>query len=236
MSKETVRFNKYCAELADVSRREADRMIQEGQVRLNGDIETNPATRVNPKIDMVEFVIDLVKHKADKVYIALNKPRGYVCSTSSEEGSPVLTLLKSVKNKITWIGRLDKDSTGLLLFTDDSSLPSKLIGEKSNCEKEYIVKVDRPLTEGALDKMREGIFLWGIKTKPAIIDKVDITSFRIVLTEGKNRQIRRMCQKVGYRVRSLKRVRVHKVKLADLESGKWRYLNEYEKKELLKLK
>lgn len=230
-----IRLNKFCAMQGFCSRREADRLIQDGKVILNGEVHTNPATRVDHQKDKVEFSFDVDRFQSERVYIMLNKPTGYVTSVNPDEGIPVFDLVDCGK-KVFPIGRLDKDSSGLLLFTDDSSIPKKVIGQLNHCQKEYFVKVNASIPDGALDKLREGINLWGQKTKPAIINRIGSSTFKIILVEGKNRQIRRMCQKVGYSVVQLKRIRMHTIKLGTLDVGRWRYLKLREIDALKKLK
>ena len=187
-----MRLNKYIASLNLASRREADRLIQNGKVKVNGIVNTNPATQVDEN-DKVECSIE--QYKEDKIYIKLNKPRGYVVSSNKNEGKPIYNLIKNDFDNIYPVGRLDKDSSGLILLTNDGVFAKQIIGENTNCEKEYYVRVNDSVPDGALKKLEYGISLDGQKLKPAKVKRVNKNSFHIILTEGKNRQIRRMCQK-----------------------------------------
>ncbi|EKV57204.1 pseudouridine synthase [Brachyspira hampsonii] len=220
-----MRLNKYIASLNIASRREADRLIQNGNVKVNGIIITNPATQVNDNDD-IECSIE--QYKENKIYIKLNKPRGYVVSSNKNEGKPIYNLIKNDFDNIYPVGRLDKDSSGLILFTNDGVFAKKIIGENTNCEKEYFVKVNDSIPDGALKKLEYGISLDGQKLKPAKVKRVNKNSFYIILTEGKNRQIRRMCQKVGFEVIILKRLRIADILLDDLKEGSFKHLTKNE--------
>lgn len=225
------RFNKYVAKKFDFSRREADRLIEQGKIMLNGQIVTNPAEQVDDR-DLIELDFDEAAYKNKKTYIMLNKPRGYVCSTNRDEGIPLRELVKELDKKISPVGRLDKDSSGLILLSDDGTFTTKVIGENSNVQKEYYVKVHGLITDGALEKLKEGVTLWNEKTRPTVIRRLGRNEFMITITEGKNRQIRRICQKVGYPVIELIRVRIGDVHLEQLELGAWRHLSVNEIKSL----
>ncbi|WP_300754888.1 pseudouridine synthase [uncultured Brachyspira sp.] len=220
-----MRLNKYIASLNIASRREADKLIQNGNVKINGIINTNPAYQVSEK-DKVEC--DIKDYKEDKIYIKLNKPRGYVVSSNKNEGKPIYNLIKNDFNNIYPVGRLDKDSSGLILLTNDGVFSKKIIGENTNCEKEYFVKVNDSIPDGALKKLEYGISLDGQKLKPAKLKRITKNSFHIILTEGKNRQIRRMCQKIGFEVITLKRLRISDILLDDLKEGSFKHLKEDE--------
>lgn len=226
-----MRLNKYIASINIASRREADRLIQNGKVKVNGILITNPATQVSEN-DNVEC--DTEKHDENKIYIKLNKPRGYVVSKNKEEGKPIYNLIKNEFNDIYPVGRLDKDSNGLILFTNDGVFSRKIIGENTNCEKEYYVKLNDNVPDGALKKLEYGISLDGQKLKPAKVKRINKNSFHIILTEGKNRQIRRMCQKVGFEVIVLKRLRIANILLSDLKEGSFQHLTEDEINSILK--
>ena len=221
-----MRLNKYIASLNIASRREADRLIQNGNVKVNGIVNTNPATQVDEN-DKVECSIEQYK-KEDKIYIKLNKPRGYVVSSNKNEGKPIYNLIKNDFDNIYPVGRLDKDSSGLILLTNDGVFAKQIIGENTNCEKEYFVKVNDNIPDGALKKLEYGISLDGQKLKPAKVKRINKNSFHIILTEGKNRQIRRMCQKIGFEVIILKRLRIADILLDDLKDGTFKHLNQNE--------
>ena len=220
-----MRLNKYIASLNIASRREADKLIQNGMVKVNGEVITNPAVQVSEN-DKVEC--DIKDYKEDKIYIKLNKPRGYVVSSNKNEGKPIYNLIKHEFDNIYPVGRLDKDSNGLILLTNDGVFSKKIIGENSNCEKEYFVKVNDGVPDGALKKLEYGISLDGQKLKPAKVKRINKNSFHIILTEGKNRQIRRMCQKIGFEVIILKRLRIADILLNDLKEGTFKHLTQNE--------
>ena len=220
-----MRLNKYIAYLNIASRREADKLIKDGKVKVNGEIIINPAIQVgeNDKI-----ICDIEDYKNEKIYIKLNKPVGYVVSNNKKEGKPIYKLLDENLKKLYPVGRLDKDSKGLILFTNDGVFSRKIIGEESECEKEYYVKLEVNISDGALKKLEFGISLDGKKLKPAIVKRVSKNSFNIILKEGRNRQIRRMCEKVGFEVILLKRLRISNIYLNDLQEGKFEYLTKDE--------
>ena len=220
-----MRLNKYIAYLNIASRREADKLIKDGKVKVNGEIIINPAIQVgeNDKI-----IFDIENYKNEKIYIKLNKPVGYVVSNNKKEGKPIYKLLDEELKNLYPVGRLDKDSKGLILFTNDGIFSRKIIGEESECEKEYYVKLEGNISDGALKKLEFGISLDGKKLKPAIVKRVSKNSFNIILKEGRNRQIRRMCEKVGFEVILLKRLRISNIYLNDLQEGKFEYLTKDE--------
>lgn len=220
-----MRLNKYIAYLNIASRREADKLIKDGKVKVNGEIIINPAIQVgeNDKI-----ICDIENYKNEKIYIKLNKPVGYVVSNNKKEGKPIYKLLDEKLKKLYPVGRLDKDSKGLILFTNDGVFSRKIIGEESECEKEYYVKLEGIISDGALKKLEFGISLDGKKLKPAIVKRVSKNSFNIILKEGRNRQIRRMCEKVGFEVILLKRLRISNIYLNDLQEGEFEYLTKDE--------
>lgn len=220
-----MRLNKYISSLNIASRREADKLIKDGKVKVNGEIIINPAIQVaeNDKI-----ICDIENYRNEKIYIKLNKPVGYVVSNNKKEGKPIYKLLDEKLKKLYPVGRLDKDSKGLILFTNDGIFSRKIIGEESECEKEYYVKLEGNISDGALKKLEFGISLDGKKLKPAIVKRVSKNSFNIILKEGRNRQIRRMCEKVGFEVILLKRLRISNIYLNDLQEGKFEYLTKDE--------
>ena len=220
-----MRLNKYIAYLNIASRREADKLIKDGKIKVNGEIIINPAIQVgeNDKI-----ICDIEDYKNEKIYIKLNKPVGYVVSNNKKEGKPIYKLLDEKLKELYPVGRLDKDSKGLILFTNDGVFSRKIIGEESECEKEYYVKLEGNISDSALKKLEFGISLDGKKLKPAIVKRVSKNSFNIILKEGRNRQIRRMCEKVGFGVILLKRLRISNIYLNDLQEGKFEYLTKDE--------
>lgn len=218
-----MRLNKYIASLSIASRREADRLIQDGKIKVNGEIIKNPALQVNGN-ENIEYDSSI----EEKIYIKLNKPKGYVVSKNKNEGKTIYQLIEWQFNNIYPVGRLDKDSSGLIIFTNDGVFSRNIIGENTNCEKEYFVKVNDNIPDGALQKLEYGLSLDGQKLKRAKVKRINKNSFNIILTEGRNRQIRRMCQKVGFEVITLIRIRISDILLNDLKTGEFKNLNKKE--------
>lgn len=229
-----MRLQKFLSNAGVCSRRQGEEYIKDGLVKVNGEVVTELGTKVDPDIDRVEFRGKLIQAKVNLIYIALNKPKGYVTSCRQEGDKIVLDLI-DISERVYPIGRLDKDSTGLLLLTNDGRLHHGLSHPSFDHEKEYEVTVTRPISDGTLRKMEKGMPILGTKTRPAEIKRITAKRFRIVLKEGRNRQIRRMVRKVGNQVTSLKRIRVSNIRLGRLAKGAWRYLSEKEKKDLLKI-
>lgn len=229
-----IRLNKYLAELGVASRREADRLIADGQVSVNGKLVTEMGVKIDPKTDKVQ-VSDkaLSAKKENSVYIMLNKPEGYVTSVKRTRiEKKIVTDLVDIKERVFPVGRLDKDTTGLLILTNDGTLTFKLTHPSSESEKEYEAVVNGIITKGAIEKLEKGVKLKGERTKPAKVRKIGNRTLRIILTEGKNRQVRRICQKVGLEVFKLKRIRIKGLTLGKLPLGKWRHLTDGEVKNL----
>ena len=227
-----MRLQKFLSQAGICSRRKGEEYIREGRIRVNSEIVTELGTKVDAEKDRVEFDGRRVVLKTEPVYIALNKPKGYVTSCSHPGEKIVLDLI-DIDQRVYPIGRLDKDSTGLLILTNDGNLHHRLSHPSFDHEKEYDVTVSRRITDGSLRSIAQGIPLMGTKTRPAKIRRISSSRFRITLKEGRNRQIRRMVRKVGNRVTELRRIRISKVKLGSLAEGAWRNLTEREKKELL---
>lgn len=224
-----VRLNKYLAEQGIASRREADRLIADGQISVNGIQVTEMGVKVDPEKDKVTVSDQVVERREHLIYMALNKPLGYVTSVKPTAAEPqvVMELIHS-DERVYPIGRLDKETTGLLLFTNDGTLTHKLIHPSSESEKEYEVIVNDKINRGQIEKLKAGVMLKGEKTKQTKVRQLGDFKMAIVLTEGKNRQIRRICQKVGLPVLRLHRVRIKNVKLGDLPLGKTRLLTKEE--------
>ena len=227
-----IRLQKFLSEAGICSRRKGEEYIREGLVRVNSRVVTELGTKVDPEKDSVEFDGKVIALKSEPIYIALNKPKGYVTSCSHPGEKIVLDLI-DIPKRVYPIGRLDKDSTGLLILTNDGSLHHRLSHPSFDHEKEYDVTVSRPITDGSLRNIARGLPMMGSKTRPARIQRISSRRFRIILKEGRNRQIRRMVRKVGNHVTRLRRTRVSKIKLGKLAEGAWRNLTEKEKKELL---
>jgi pseudouridine synthase len=228
-----MRLQKFLSRAGICSRRKGEEYIKAGWVKVNGKIVTELGVKVDPERDAVDVDSDAIQCDSAPTYIALNKPRGYVSSCHQQNEKIVLDLL-DISERVYPIGRLDKDSTGLLLLTNDGRLHHRLSHPSFNHEKEYEVTVAKPLPEGALRKLAKGLPMMGTRTRPARVKRLSSIRFRIVLQEGKNRQIRRMVRKVGNRVVDLKRIRIANIELASLPLGRWRHLAEKEKDELLR--
>ena len=225
------RINKYLSELGYCSRRKADRLIEEGKVKINGKI-SEIGTKVDDR-DLVEVEGRIIEKstKQKKIYLAFNKPVGIVCTTNREvEPDNIIDFIK-YPTRIFPIGRLDKLSEGLIFLTNDGDIVNKILRARNNHEKEYIVSVNRPINREFIQTMSNGVEILETITKNCFAKQMGPKKFKIILTEGLNRQIRRMCESLGYRVQSLKRVRIMNIKL-DIPVGKYR---EFTKKELIKL-
>lgn len=213
------------------SRREADKLIEMGRVLLNGK-KAKKGNRVEVgdevKVDGRKIK---QKHMPKKVYIALHKPAGITCTTDLRDSDNIIDFIRYPK-RIFPIGRLDKASTGLILLTNDGDIVNKILREENNHEKEYIVKVNQPITSQFIKRMQQGVPILGTKTKRCKVEQLSATTFRIILTQGLNRQIRRMCEYLGYDVLTLKRVRIMNIQLKQLQVGKWRNLSQEELSEL----
>jgi 23S rRNA pseudouridine2604 synthase len=225
-----LRLNKYISETGVCSRREADKWIEAGRVTWNGQ-RAALGTRV---IDGDEVRIDgeLIGAKKQQLYIALNKPVGFTCTTEAHIEDNIIALIGHPE-RIFPIGRLDKDSEGLILLTNNGDIVNEILRSENNHEKEYIVTVDRPITDLALQMMAGGVKIMGELTKPCKVSRIDQVSFRMILTQGLNRQIRRMCSALGYKAQRLRRVRIMNIHLGNLDSGEWRVLTDAELKGLL---
>jgi 23S rRNA pseudouridine2604 synthase len=225
-----VRLNKYISETGVCSRREADKWISEGRVTLNGA----PATLGHKVVPGDEVRIDgnLIGAKKQAIYIALNKPVGITCTTEAHIEDNIVQFVGH-SERIFPVGRLDKESEGLILLTNDGDIVNEILRSENEHEKEYIVSVNRPVTDLSLKMLASGVKIMGVATKPCKVERVDAETFRMVLTQGLNRQIRRMCSALGYRVRRLKRVRIINIHVGALRSGEWRYLSASEVEGLL---
>lgn len=217
-----VRLNKYISDAGVCSRREADRLIEAGKVEIDGKkatlgsrVMTGQDVRVNGKS---------ISREEEMILLAVNKPRGVVCTTDTRWGDETIYELLNYPKRIFSIGRLDKDSEGLLLMTNNGDILNKIMRAGNYHEKEYVVTVDREVTPEFLKKLSDGIYLeeLDVKTRPCRVEKAGSCSFRIILTQGLNRQIRRMCQACHYRVTKLRRVRIMNIELGDLKPGAYR--------------
>lgn len=232
-----IRLNKYMSAAGVCSRREADRLVEQGRVTVDGkqaavgmQIEEGQRVELDGK--------PVKKDKKDKmILLAVNKPRGIVCSEANQGDDVNIIQFLNYPKRITYAGRLDKDSEGLLLMTNQGELINQMM-RGANChEKEYEVVVDRPFNDRFLKDMAAGVYLkeLDVKTRPCMVERLGKRKFRIVLTQGLNRQIRRMCRELGFHVQELKRVRVMNIRLGRLKTGTWRNVTEEELAELLYL-
>lgn len=228
--KKTIRINKYLSEVGYCSRREADKLVEKGKVTVNGKIIVN-GTQVSYEDTICVYGKQVTKSKEKFVYIAFHKPIGIVCTTDTRvEKNNIIDYINYPK-RIFPIGRLDKPSEGLILMTNDGDIVNKILRARNGHEKEYIVTVNKPITTDFVKKMRNGIPILGTVTRKCLVEKINTHTFKIVLTQGLNRQIRRMCEFLNFRVKKLKRIRIMNIQL-DVPVGKWRYLTE---EELLKI-
>lgn len=230
MESQGKRINKYLSEIGYCSRRQADKLIEQGRIMINSK-EAVMGYKVQ-KDDVIHVDGEKIKQKKTKrIFIALNKPKGVVCTTNAGvEENNIIDFIK-FRERIFPIGRLDKTTTGLILLTNDGDTANKILKTAYNNEKEYLVRVNRPISEDVLKKMSEGVAIVGKKTRKCKVEKLKSTEFKIILTQGLNRQIRRMCEYFDFRVVSLKRVRIMNIKL-DVKEGKYRLLNDKEISEL----
>jgi len=230
MLKPGTRINKFLSEVGYCSRRQADSLIEQGRVY----VDRKPA-----KMGMKVFEDDLIEVdgekinqiKKKKIFIALNKPKGIVCTTNSDIEENNIIDFVNYHERIFPVGRLDRSTTGLILLTNDGETANQILKTSNNNEKEYLVKVNKPISESILKKMSEGIPMLGKKTRKCSIKKLKTNQFKIILTQGLNRQIRRMCNYFDFKVVSLVRTRIMNIKL-DIPEGKYRLLNENEIKSL----
>lgn len=229
---EDIRLNKYLAQAGICSRRDADKLIESGQVTVNDRI-AEPGTKVR-RGDKVCFNGKMIGGRQDVAVLAYYKPVGVICSERDKYADKLLTNELHYPVRVTYAGRLDKDSEGLLLLTNDGDLIDHLMRGANRHEKEYIVKVKTEITPEFLQSMSEGVYLAELdkKTRPCHVEQIGKLTFRIILTQGLNRQIRRMCGELGYEVHSLKRIRVANVMLDKLKPGEYRILKGQELQEL----
>ncbi len=231
-NKNSINLNKYISSTGICSRREAEKLIVDGRVTING----KPTQLGNRVVDGDVVKIDgkPLKNKPKTLYIAFNKPIGIVCTTDSKERKNIVRYINHPE-RLFPIGRLDKPSEGLIFLTNDGDIVNKILRAGNNHEKEYIVTVNKVITSEFLQKMSQGIPILGTVTKKCTIEKLTDFKFKIVLTQGLNRQIRRMCEFLDYEVTKLKRTRIMNVNLDRLETGQWRELTNEEMKKIHKM-
>jgi 23S rRNA pseudouridine2604 synthase len=225
-----VRLNKYISETGVCSRREADKWIEAGRVTCNGQsavLGTQVADGDEVRIDG-----ELIGVKKQQIYIALNKPVGIICTTETHIADNIIEHV-GFPERIFPVGRLDRESEGLILLTNNGDIVNEILRSENNHEKEYVVTVDRPITDLALSMMASGVKIMGELTKPSKVTRINAQAFRIILTQGLNRQIRRMCSALGYKAQHLQRVRIMNIHLGNLPPGQWRHLTAAELADLI---
>jgi 23S rRNA pseudouridine2604 synthase len=226
MTEHKLRINKFLSQAGFCSRREADKFILDERVTING-IVAKMGEKIGPNDDVSVDGERISKKPNKKIYIILNKPKGIVCTTDSGvEKNNIIDYINHPK-RIFPIGRLDKTSEGLIFLTNDGDIVNKILRAKNKHEKEYHVTVDKPITHEFIQQMSKGVPILNTVTRPCEIKRIKDYEFKIILTQGLNRQIRRMCEYLGYRVKKLKRIRIMNIKL-DIPLGEWRYFNDQE--------
>lgn len=229
---EMVRINKYLSEAGVCSRREADRLIEAGKVTVDGDLAA-----MGTKVDGSQTICvdgQVVRHQEKMILLVFNKPVGVVCTTQKKEKNNIVDYI-NYPQRIYPVGRLDKDSQGLILMTNNGDIVNKMMRSGNRHEKEYIVEVNKPITEDFLKGMAKGVPILDTVTRDCRIIRIGKKSFRIIITQGLNRQIRRMCEYFGYNVIKLERIRIMNIKLGNLAQGKYRNVTMEELNELEKL-
>ena len=223
-----IRINKFLSEVGFCSRRGADKIISQGRVYINGEIAVL-GSKVN-RDDLIKVDGELINNQEEKVYLAFNKPVGIECTGNQKVKNNIIDYINFNKRLFT-IGRIDKDSEGLILLTNNGDIVNNVLRAENKKEKEYLVTLNKRIDKDFIQKMRSGVRIMGKLTKKCYVEQTYENKFKIVLTQGLNRQIRRMCNALGYRVTKLKRIRVMDIKL-DTKVGEYRFLNESEVKQL----
>lgn len=231
-AKESVRLNKYLSEAGVCSRREADRLIESGKVTVDG-VTAQMGMRVTAG-QIVKVGKKTVSKQDEMIVLAVNKPKGIVCSEDQRERDSIVRFL-NYPVRVTYAGRLDKDSRGLLLMTNNGDIINQMMRAANRHEKEYKVTVDKEITEQFIKKMSEGVPILDTVTRPCTVKKIGKYTFSIILTQGLNRQIRRMCAAFGYEVKDLVRIRIMNIRLGSLKEGAYRKLTDEELEELYEM-
>lgn len=228
-----IQINKFISASGYCSRREADKLIEQGRVMINDKVARSTQKVMEQDTVAVDFEYIKKKKTASRIYIAFHKPKGITSTTDVKDRSNIISFINYPK-RIFPIGRLDKDSEGLILLTNDGDIVNKILRAGNNHDKEYIVTVNKSITPEFIYKMSNGVAILGAVTLPCVVKQLSAKKFSIVLRQGLNRQIRRMCEVLGYDVIALQRIRIMHIKLDHLACGKWRYLHPAEMKELEK--
>lgn len=231
-AKESVRLNKYLSEAGVCSRREADRLIESGKVTVDG-VTAQMGMRVTAG-QIVKVGKKTVSKQDEMIVLAVNKPKGIVCTEDQRERDSIVRFL-NYPVRVTYAGRLDKDSRGLLLMTNNGDIINQMMRAANRHEKEYKVTVDKEITEQFIKKMSEGVQILDTVTRPCTVKKIGKYTFSIILTQGLNRQIRRMCAAFGYEVKDLVRIRIMNIRLGSLKEGAYRKLTDEELEELYEM-
>lgn len=230
---EPIRLNKFISDAGFCSRREADKLIEQGRVSVNGKRpEIGAKVTFKDKVRIDGNLLDV--EQAEPVYLLLNKPVGIETTTDLSQRDNIIRFV-NYPERIFPVGRLDKDSEGLIILTNDGDIVNKILRAGNKHEKEYVVTVDKPINQDFVDKMSNGISILGVNTKKCFVEQEGPTKFRIILTQGMNRQIRRMCEALGYEVQTLQRTRIMHLSLTKLPLGQWRSMTETEVAELQRL-
>ena len=228
-----IRLNKYLSEIGHCSRRIADKLINEGRIKINGSaVVLGQKVKAGDRVEVDGLLVE--KNKKKPVYIAFNKPAGIVCTTDTQVEKDNIIDYINYPTRIYPIGRLDKMSEGLILLTNDGDIVNKILRARNNHEKEYIVTVNRPVNSEFINNMKKGVPILDTITKKCEVEQIHKNQFRIILTQGLNRQIRRMCEYFGYKVIKLRRIRIMNIKL-NTKVGRYRDLTKKEKKVLFEM-
>lgn len=234
------RLQKYLANCGVASRRKCEEYILQGKVKVNGEIVTELGTKINPEKDAIQFENKTIKENAKQVYILLNKPIGYVTTSDDQFGRDTVLDLVKVRERVVPVGRLDMYTSGALILTNDGDFVYKVTHPKHEIEKTYTVTIKGIVQQSEVKQLREGVQIEDYTTRPAKVKilktdtEKDISRLEITIHEGKNRQVRKMCEAVGRKVLALHRSKIGNIGVKDIELGKWRYLNPKEVNELLK--
>lgn len=223
------RLNKYISDTGYCSRRVADRLIEQGHVTVNGK-KAIIGAKVTDN-DLILIKNKILGTKKERIYMALNKPEGITCTTDLRDKDNIIDFV-NYHERIFPVGRLDKESSGLIFLTNDGDIVNQILRAGNKHEKEYIVSVNKPITDDFLRKLASGVKILKTKTLPCKVNKLNKYKFRIILTQGLNRQIRRMCETLGYEVVTLERIRIMNIELKGMNKGKWRFLDNSEMKQL----
>lgn len=220
---EPVRLNKYLGQIGFCSRRQADKFIEQGRIKVDGQLP-ELGQKVLPEVDITFDGKKIDQQKDERIYMLFNKPKGIVCTTDTRVEKDNIIDYINYPKRIFPIGRLDKMSEGLIMLTNDGEIVNKILRVENKHEKEYLVQVDQPVDADFINKMENGVKILGTITQPCQLKRISKNEFKIILQQGLNRQIRRMCEALGYKVRALQRIRIMHFKL-DMPVGKYRLLN-----------